>query len=340
MSDMGLSTQIKHLLVRFRVHDLIAPFIGGAGVVLVFHRVRHRDSSIAFAVNHRNSVAPECFYGLLDLLAAKDFAIVGLDEAMSRLRNPGTGRFVCLTFDDGYRDNYDILLPIVQTRRIPITIYIAPGLLDGSAPLWWYALDRVFSRESRVRLPIPRDVEVPTGNAADKETAFAAAMRFMLNADSSETARVAQALEERYGIDFGELAATHMMTWDMVRDLAACPLVEIGAHTVSHPNLARLDEGGARWEMAESRTRLEAEIGRSVRHFAYPFGSRSAVGPRELQAARDLGFSSAVTTAAGNLFPRHLSGIHAWPRHGVGPNDGPDALQLKLAGVSRLLFAR
>jgi peptidoglycan/xylan/chitin deacetylase (PgdA/CDA1 family) len=340
MSSMRLSTYIKRLLVRFRLHDLIAPVFGGAGAVLVFHRVRHRDPDLAFAVNHRNSVPPERFCNLLDLLAAEDIAIVSLDEALSRLRSPGARRFVCLTFDDGYRDNNEILLPIVRERRIPITIYIAPGLLDGSAPLWWYGLDIVFSREKSVRLPLPQDVEVPTANPADKEAAFAAAMRFMLSADAGETARVVAALPERYGIDFGALAKTHMMTWNMVRELAACPLVEIGAHSVSHLNLARLGEAQARREMAESRARLEVETGRAIRHLAYPFGIRGAVGPRELRLAQDLGFSSAVTTAPGNLTSRLLSRVHAWPRHGVGPDDGPEALQLKLAGVSRALFAR
>jgi peptidoglycan/xylan/chitin deacetylase (PgdA/CDA1 family) len=340
MSAMRVLSTIKRLLVSFRLHDLIAPVFGGAGAVLVFHRVRHRDSDMAFAVNHRNSVAPESFCEFLDLIAAEGIAIVSLDDALSRLRSPDAGRFVCLTFDDGYRDNYEILLPIVRARRIPITIYIATGLLDASAALWWYGLDRVFSRESRVRLPLPRDVEVPTGSRADKQSAFAAAMRFMLSADAGASAQVVQALRERYAIDFSALAAAHMMTWDMVRELAACPFVEIGAHTVSHQNLACLDDDEARREMAESRARLEAETGRSVRHFAYPFGTRGALGAREVRLARDLGFSSAVTAAPGNLFARHLSRVHTWPRHGVGPDDGPDAVQLKLAGVSRSLFGR
>jgi peptidoglycan/xylan/chitin deacetylase (PgdA/CDA1 family) len=340
MSDVGLSTRIKRLLIKLRVHHLIAPIFGGAGVVLVFHRVQDRDPGLTFAMNHRNSVTPDSFCNVLDVLAAEGIAVVSLDEALSRLRSRRPGRFVCLTFDDGYRDNYDVVLPIVQARGIPVTIYIATGLLDGTAALWWYGLDQVFSREIRVRLPLGQDLEVSTASHAEKNAAFAAAMRFMLDADAVATAKVVAALTERYAVDFNALAATHMMTWDMVRKLAACPLVEIGAHTVSHQNLARLEEGMARREMAESRARLEAETGRAIRHFAYPFGTRAAVGPREVRLAEAVGYSSAVTAIPGNLFARHMSQIHTWPRHGVGPADGPDALHLKLAGVSRTLFAQ
>jgi len=340
MSGARVLPRIKRLLVRLRLHDLIAPIFGGAGAILAFHRVRHPEPSINFAVNRRNIVSPDRFGELLDLLAAAGVEIVSLDEALTRLHSPSAGRFVCLTFDDGYRDNHDVLLPIVRARRIPITVYVAPGLLDGSAPLWWYGLDTALSRVSNIRLPLIGDVELPAGNPADKVAAFATALQFLLGAGACETSQVATALRERYGIDFGALAATHMMTWEMVRELAACPFVEIGAHTVSHPNLARLSEAEARWEMAESCARLEAETGRSVRHFAYPFGTRSAIGARELRLARDLGFASSVTAVPGNLFPRHLHRLQAWPRHGVGPDDGPDALQLKLAGASRDIALR
>ena len=339
MSEVPLSIRLKRLLVKLRLHDVIAPIFAGTGAVLVFHRVQHRDPGLSFAVNHRNSVAPESFCAVLDLLAAEGVAVVSLDEALSRLHSRRAGRFVCLTFDDGYRDNYDLLLPIVQARRIPITIYVATGLLDGSAALWWYGLDHVFSHESSVRLPLPRDVEVPTASRAEKDAAFAAAMRFMINADRAASAGVVLALKERYSVDFNALAAAHMMTWGMVRELAACPLVEIGAHTVSHQNLALLDKADACREMAESRGRLEAATGRAVRHFAYPFGTHAAVGSREIRLAQSLGFSSAVTANPGNLFARHGSQVHSWPRHGVGPDDGPDALRLKLAGASRSLLA-
>lgn len=324
---------MKDLLVRLGLPALLRPILGGAGAVLVFHRLRERDPGLIFDANHRNAIPPALFETLLDALAADGVDVVSLDEALARIAAPRAGRFACLTFDDGYRDNHDALLPILEARRVPATIYIAPGLVDGTAPLWWYALDEAIARETRLRLPLPEETDLPAADAPAKERAFAAAARVMLGAPPAVRAALMAALAARYGADPPALAARHMMGWDMVRRLAASPFVEIGAHTLTHPPLATLDAEAAAAEMAGSRDRLERETGRAVRHFAYPYGIPGTIGPREARIAAELGFRSAVTTAPGNLAARHGATPQAWPRHGIGPGDGAAALRLKLAGL-------
>lgn len=325
---------LKDMLVRLGAPAIIRPFLGGRGTVLVFHRVRHRDPDLFVAANLRNSVPPELLVAVLDTLATEGVDVVGLDEACDRLAAPRAARFACLTFDDGYRDNHDTLLPILEARRVPATVYIAPGLIDGSAPLWWYALDEVIGRENSLRLPLPQETGIDCAYPAAKERAFAQAAGFMLRAPPEAAALLTDALASRYGADPASLAARHMMSWDMVRALAASPFVEIGAHTVSHPPLAALDPAAAAAEMAESRNRLEREIGQPVRHFAYPYGTPATTGAREIAQAAALGFRTAVTTLPGNLGRRHATATHAWPRHGIGPADSPAALRLKLAGLA------
>jgi len=147
---------VKALLVRLGLAALARPLLGGLGAVLVFHRLGPRDPALFFEANHRNIIPAALFEQLLDTLAADGVAVVSLDEALDRLAQPRPGRFCCLTFDDGYRDNHDILLPILQARRVPATIYIAPGLVDGTAPLWWYALAQAIARElAGERFPRP-----------------------------------------------------------------------------------------------------------------------------------------------------------------------------------------
>jgi len=199
--------------------------------------------------------------------------------------------------------------------------------------LWWYALEQAIAQEKRVRLPMPEETELSTADGPAKQRAFDAAITFMLTARPEASARMTRALADRYGADFAALAACHMMDWDMVRRLAACPLVEIGAHSVSHPALAMLDEETASREMATSRDRLQRETGRPVHHFAYPYGTRLTVSARDIRLAASLGFRTAVTTTPGNLMRRYSAAPHRLPRHGIGPADGPAALRLKLAGL-------
>ena len=330
---------LKSLLVSIGFDRLLGRMFAGCGAILMFHRIRDHDAGLMFEPNHRNMVAPALFCALLDTLAATGVAVVSLEEALDRLRAKRGGRFVSLTFDDGYADNHDILLPIVVERALPVTVYVAPGLVDGTAPLWWYGLDHAIARATSICLPMAAETALPATTAAEKQMAFAACAAFMLQAKPGEAARFCQALADRHGIDFSAIAAAEMMDWRKVRAMAACKWVEIGAHTLSHPPLSRLDEAGARQEMAASRERLEAETGRRVVHFAYPFGTPAAVGTREVRLAADCGFATAVATDPGNLFAGHLRQPHDLPRHGIGPLDGPAALRLKLAGATRGLFA-
>lgn len=329
---------LKNLLVQLGFAELVRPVLGGTGAILVFHRVRPRDSSLHFDANHRNSIPPGQLIALLDALVADGVEVVSLDEALLRLEGPPGRRFVCLGFDDGYRDNHDTLLPLIAARRVPVTIYVATGLIDGTAPLWWYALDEVIAREPALHLPMPAETTIDAGNFVAKQRAFRTTTHFMLSAAPFAAATMVAALVDRYRVDFTALASRHMMDWPMLRRLAACPLVEIGAHTVTHPALAKLDAAAAAQEMSESRARLERETGRRVRHFAYPYGTPRTMGAREIRMAAALGFRTAVTTTPGNLMRRGAS-PHNWPRHGIGPGDGPAALRLKLAGIRNPLLA-
>jgi peptidoglycan/xylan/chitin deacetylase (PgdA/CDA1 family) len=326
---------IKPLLVRLGLAALVRPWLGGRGAVLVFHRVREADPSMAFGTNGQNCVPPARLHALLAALAADEVDVVTLDEAAARLCAPSPRRFVCLTFDDGYRDNLDALLPMLEAFAMPATIYIAPGLLDGSAGLWWYALDHALGAADMLHLPAHLGGGIPARTPAEKRAAFAAVTRLMLLSAPRDAASIADALADRHGADYTALCRAHMLDWDGVRRLATSPLIEIGAHTTSHPSLARLDDAAARAEMAGSRDRLTQETGRTIRHFAYPYGTANTVGVRELRLAAALGFATAVSTTPGSLFAQHAQDRQCWPRHGIGPADGPAALRLKLAGVAR-----
>ncbi|MBW6396490.1 polysaccharide deacetylase family protein [Roseomonas sp. HJA6] len=325
---------LKELLIRVGFAHIALPILGGRGAVLVFHRLGPPQADLIFEANQRNIVSASTFGLLLDALAEDGVDVVTLDEAQQRLADPRARRFVCLTFDDGYRDNHDLLLPILEARRVPATVYVAPGLVDGTSPLWWYALDEAIAREPRLRLPLPAETTIATGDRTGKQRAFATTAHVMTTAPADVRAGLMTALIERYGVDPKVLAARHMMDWTMIRRLAASPMIEIGAHTLSHPPLATLTEHAAAEEMAGSRERLEHETARAVRHLAFPYGSPGTTGAREAQIAAALGFRTAVTTVRGNLDRRHAEARHAWPRHGMGPADGPSALRLRLAGIS------
>lgn len=150
-----------------------------------------------------------------------------------------------------------------------------------------------------------------------------------------------RALATRTGVDWRALVQDCCMNWDELADLARDPLCTIGAHTLSHPMLAKLSEADMRREIAESRAQIEARLGVRVQHFAYPVGDPAAAGPREFAAVRELGYASAVTTRPGMLFTEHADALAALPRLSVNGNwQDASVLEVLLTGAPFALWNR
>lgn len=126
------------------------------------------------------------------------------------------------------------------------------------------------------------------------------------------------------------------MSWEQVQELSRDPLVTIGSHGVEHVPLANLQARDLAEELPQSRLTLEHRIGKKVSHFCFPFGGRGEAGPREFEAVKKAGYTTAVTTRAGNIFPEHSSHLYSLPRCSIsGVREGNDLnlLNLWLSGT-------
>jgi peptidoglycan/xylan/chitin deacetylase (PgdA/CDA1 family) len=105
--------------------------------------------------------------------------------------------------------------------------------------------------------------------------------------------------------------------------------------------LAKWPAAFARREIAESKAVIEGKLGRPIRHFAYPVGDPASAGPREFTLAREAGFTTAVTTRPGHLFPAHRLHLHALPRVSVnGLYQSEAAFRAMLSGVPFMAWNR
>jgi peptidoglycan/xylan/chitin deacetylase (PgdA/CDA1 family) len=115
-------------------------------------------------------------------------------------------------------------------------------------------------------------------------------------------------------VDIAAFCKDLCMDWKELAELAADPLVTIGAHTVNHPMLAKLSEKAVRTELEMSRSVIESALALRPVHLSYPYGDATSAGPREFQIAAEMGFKTAVTTRPGVLFPTHRTQLTALPR--------------------------
>lgn len=318
---------------------LLRPLMGGIGSILVFHRLVEDPPTGTFGPSRSLSITADGFRRLIGYLRKSGIEIVSLDEVLARLRNGGKGnngggRFTCLTFDDGYRDNYELLYPICREMDAPFTVYVTTDLIEGRLLLWWYGLEATVAGTDAVTWRENGETRTyPAKTPDEKARTYRALDTKLRHASAERRAEMIAALEAEYGVDFRAVSNTAAMSWQMVKELAESDLAEIGGHTVSHPALNTLSDDEARREITEGCRIIETHTERKIRHFAYPFGRPSDVSPREHALCRELGFATATTTRAGTLEAAHKDTPYDLPRISVSCETTPRRLRVDLSGV-------
>ncbi|HLN08569.1 MAG TPA: polysaccharide deacetylase family protein [Xanthobacteraceae bacterium] len=322
-------------------HVWLRPLVGGVGVILTLHHVRPARAD-AFQPNRLLEVTPRFLEAAIRRVRLGGLEPVSLDEMHRRLvERDFRRRFVCFTFDDGYRDNLRFAYPILKQHNVPFAVYVPTSFPDRFGELWWLTLEAVIARVDRIGIVIDgRDRRIDCRTVEEKRDAYEAIYWWLRSLATEEEMRVAvRDLARRYGVDGAAFCQDLCMTWPELSQLAADPLVTIGAHTVNHVRLAKVTADAARREMQMGASVIEAALGRRPRHLSYPIGDSASAGPREFAIARELGFATAVTTRAGVLFPEHCVHALALPRISLnGEYQQPRYVRVLLSGAATAMW--
>jgi peptidoglycan/xylan/chitin deacetylase (PgdA/CDA1 family) len=303
-------------------HRVLRPIFGGVGTVFMLHHVRPARADL-FQPNRHLEITPDFLRATLSYIRASDIDIITLDEMQRRLSEGDfSRRFAVFTCDDGYRDNRDFALPAMQDFDAPFTVYVTSDFADGIGRLWWIALERVIANADSIDVVIDgTQVHLDTTSFPGKEMAFDQLHEWLRGLPGEQDVRREMtALCASHGVDEAAISGELCMSWDELKPFARDPLVTIGAHSISHCNLAKLDGAAAMHEMASSRAQIEATLQCSVRHLAYPYGDRLAAGSREFAMAEKAGFQTAVTTRPGVIFADNGAHPTALPRVSLNGN--------------------
>ena len=302
------------------LHRLAAPYLRGLGAILMFHHVRPAVRQ-EVAPNGMLEITPDFLDAALTRLTGLGYRLVSLDEALADLALGGrrdAAPFAVLTFDDGYRDNLVHALPVLERHRAPFTVYVTTGFAERRGRLWWVELEEAVRRSTRIETRIDgRALSLPAVTPAEKMAAFKAVYWPLRAGPEDRLLAVVGELARAAGVDGRALVDDLCMDWSEVEALARHPLATIGAHTLTHPRLAKLDIAEMRTELGAARSILENRLGRPVVHLAYPVGDPGSAGPREFAAATAFGFASGVTTRPGLIHPGHARHPTALPRVSV-----------------------
>ncbi len=248
--------------------------------------------------------------------------VVPLASALEDLTKgrPLPPRAVALTFDDGYRDNLTLALPMLERLGLPATFFLVPGLLSNTAMPWWEVVSWAVMNSSREQFEWD-DRRWPLSSQAERKRTLSELQRSLKRRDRSDRDSVVESLA-------GELrptgtrpsAESMFLNWDEARQLGSRGIA-IGSHTCNHAILAQEDGEVQRRDLALSRRRLQDELSVAADVLAYPNGTAADYNDHTLVAAQEAGHSAALTTREGFNYqdtpPLELRRVVMYPERGL-----------------------
>jgi peptidoglycan/xylan/chitin deacetylase (PgdA/CDA1 family) len=224
-------------------------------------------------------------------------------------------RSILLTCDDALRNTLTEMVPILHEAGLSCLFFATGASADETPSMLWYeelylmlldASEPVALRLSEADFSISIDIAAGQQKHAgwwtlvERLSQFARPHRRRFLDQIRDQLKLPENWATRF-IENPSLAA-RFLTLDRTgtRELAAAGMT-IGAHSLSHPILARASDDLAWQEISESRSVLEKLLGRTVWAFGYPFGNAATVSERDVRLAEQAGFRCAFMNAGGGF---------------------------------------
>jgi len=319
-----------------RVRKLFKP----KGLILMYHRIAEVDTDPwSLCVTQHN------FAEHLEVLQ-KYFQPIGLQE-LAQVHRDGNipHKSVAITFDDGYVDNLHLAKPLLEQYNIPATVFITTGHLGRKREFWWDELERLLLQPGSLPEKLSLSVKNTNQQWELGEAVYYSEKEYQRDRqvkawEGKPNSRLffyysvwqrLQPLPEQEQLK----ALDQILTWsntkleirsnyrsllpEEVCVLGQGELVEIGAHTVTHPFLSAHSIAFQQEEIQGSKAYLQELLNRPITSFSYPFGNYTAQTVRLIQEA---GFTCGCSTIPGTVWQG--SNCFQFPRFQVENWDGEE----------------
>jgi peptidoglycan/xylan/chitin deacetylase (PgdA/CDA1 family) len=285
------------LVARTGLGPVLATLSRWSGV-LVFNYHRVGDPGDSRFDRGVWSADPESFTAQLRL-CKRHLDMIGPDDLPCALADK-RGRYGLITFDDGYRDNYDVAFPILKAEGVAATFFVATGFVDAPRVAWWDELAWMVRTSPAHALELPAWLPARVEYETDRERAVEVLLQAYKTMPSESTDRFLDAVAKATGSGrcAAELGKALWMTWDQLREMRTAGMT-IGGHTVNHPVLSQASAERRRREILECGRRFAEEIGEPMRYFSYPIGDQRAIDTVTRRSLREAGVRYAFSYYGG-----------------------------------------
>jgi peptidoglycan/xylan/chitin deacetylase (PgdA/CDA1 family) len=294
----------------------------GRGLVLRYHAITEGPADVPYATPE--ICLPVEAFRLQMAFVKRAYRPIPLDDLVAATAKGGAlpPRAVAITFDDGYADNHRLAAPVLRELGLPATVYVATGTVEDGPPLWMSSVRALVFGATGRELVVPGFEPLVLGPVERRGAVARALTRLLVPLTDGERAERIAAAAAAARVDLRTALRGVMLTWAQVRELASAGW-SIGAHTVTHVNVALSTPAVAEAEIAASRDAIAQVVRTPVTHFAYPNagGEHRYFSNEVVQILRRLGFRSGVTSQPGSLRPK--ADPFLLPRVGVSPRLAP-----------------
>lgn len=303
---MSVKTHLRnlsyYLLYRSHTSKLIGQSSGkGSCIQLLYHQIVSRNAMFLDkgpVVHHRLEDFEQEIRFLRDT-----YRIIGMDEFADTINSgkSDSRSSVVITFDDGYLDNYTLAFPILQKYQVPAIVYVATGLIGTNGMTWPDQIEYALLKTQKTAFRLGSlwgEEQLSIQTTAQKELINGRIAQALKEVPDAERKSTLQELFAVLGVDPSAASERKMLNWDEIREMAAHG-IEFGAHSHTHPILSRVPLEEAKGDILLSKTILEEQLGRPVRHFAYPNGRAEDFSEELRSYCREIGFDTVSTVLYG-----------------------------------------
>ncbi len=258
------------------IEKLFSTLSSHSTLILMYHGVvKHQDLSLS--VNH---ISVSDFEKHLEYFS-RNFKIISLEEAFDNYRSgKATKRkSLVITFDDGYENNYLNAYPLLKKYNFPATIFVTSQcLLNPERLLWYDQLDlckSVINYEKFSKREIQLSSQDENGTLKIRDIHALRRLMKSVNAKDKELilSNVINKDEAKDIINKTDPEYYRLLKKDQIREMADSGLIEIGSHTVFHPNLDTLQTKDLEFELNESKKILQLASAKKINSIAFPDGA-------------------------------------------------------------------
>jgi peptidoglycan/xylan/chitin deacetylase (PgdA/CDA1 family) len=267
--------------------------------ILTYHRIIDIDDKFKF---HRNvvSASPIDFDKQIKYVS-NNFDIITfekLDKILTGLEKP-VKKPLIITFDDGYKDNFENAFPILKKYNVPATFFLTTGYINNQFVPWWDTLAVIVNNTKIKKFSHPLIGTFDLGKKSQKYVATDKLRSYIKTMNNEKRDKFITSLSKKLNVAITkDITKGLFLSWNDIKKMSR-ENMEFGSHTVSHCNLNQVSLKKSRYEIFSSTNQIKSKIKKRPIVFCYPYGTNRQINNSVVNIIKENNFKFAVTTNEG-----------------------------------------